>query len=705
MEAMSHQISGRLEQAEFLYREILQTQPGHAAANHCLGMLYVQLQRPAAGLPHLLASLEANLQNPDYWLGYLEALFANGQLDDATSALSLGRRHGLDGAAVEEFDRRLTARILPETPKKPRAPSGPPATSDRAARRRESRKAGKLERELLDMLTAGNFADARPAARRLTERFSDRGLGWKALGALQWADGRTDLALAAMETAVALLPQDPEALANLGALLTKLERAEEAEVHLKKALQIAPDLAMAYVPLGDAYQIQGRYAEAEAAFRRAVSLPYPRADWHEDMRHTSFLFMLSHNPAIDADTLFAEHCKFGKSLEGIAHSRRERLNTPDPGRRLNVGMVSGDLFNHPVATFIEPVLEAIGGKDCMELTAYYNHVTEDVVTDRLRRCFDHWRPIFALSDEQLERQIVDDGIDILIDLSGHTSRNRLRAFARKPAPVQLSWIGYPGTTGLAAMDYYLTDPQWLPPGQFDAQFTEKLIYLPATAPYQPPPASPPVNDLPALRTGMLTFGSFNRIGKVNASTVRLWSTLLLAVPTAKMLVAAIASGAQQSRLLALFTAHGIAPTRLMFRRLGNMEDYLAMHHEVDICLDTHPYNGGTTTTHALWMGVPTLSLGGKMPAGRQGAAILCMAGLDEFVAADAADFITKGRDWAGRLDELAKLRSEIRGRLQNSASRDPNLIPAAFERALRMAWHRWCIGLGAESFVVTASGL
>lgn len=696
---MSHQIAGRVELAEPLYREILGAEPRHAAANHCLGMLYVQMRQPSLGLPHLLASLETTPQNPDYWLGYLEALLSNGQLDEATTTLALGRQHGLESAAVDEFARRLKARILQENQEVRHAPSAPAPIPARAGRRRESRDAVNMERGLLGLLSSGNLVDAGPAARALTERFPDRGLGWKTLGALQWADGRPDLALTAMEKSVALLPQDAEALANFGALLTKLERVDAAEIYLKRALAIDPDLAIAHPPLGDVYQIQGRYEEAEAVFRRAISLPFARADWHEDMRQSSLLFVLTHSSTIDADTLFAEHRRVGTSFEEMARpSKQEHHNSRDPERRLKVGVVSGDLFTHPVATFVEPVLEKLNGHDCLQLTAYYNHVVEDETTGRLRRHFERWRPIFALSDAQLERQIIDDGIDILIDLSGHTSRNRLRAFARKPAPVQASWIGYPGTTGLSAMDYFLADPHFLPPGQFDRHFTEKLAYLPAQAPFQPCASAPPVNLLPALAAGCITFGSFNRLGKINAATIDIWSQLLRALPAAKMLLGGMTSETQRLKLIDRFAAQGIDRQRLTFHARCGMEAYLALHQHVDLCLDTYPYTGGTTSIHAVWMGVPTLTIAGSTPAARSGAAILGQVGLDGFTATDAADFVAKGLYWATHHPALAEVRAGLRARLQHSPSRQAGTVAAALAQALRHMWRRWCAGLPAESF-------
>jgi protein O-GlcNAc transferase len=366
-------------------------------------------------------------------------------------------------------------------------------------------------------------------------------------------------------------------------------------------------------------------------------------------------------------------------------------------------VVSGDLFTHPVATFIEPVLEAMDARDGLKLTAYYNHVVGDATTGRLRGCFERWRPIVALSDTQLEQQIIDDGIDILIDLSGHTSRNRLRAFARKPAPVQASWIGYPGTTGLMAMDYYLADKYWLPPGRFERQFAEKLVYLPANVPFRPHASAPAVNPLPALASGAVTFGSFNRLGKINAATIRAWSELLRAVPASALLVGGLPAESQRERLIEQFASHDIAPERLKLHPRGSMDAYLALHHHVDICLDTFPYTGGTTTNHALWMGVPTLTIAGQTPPAMQGAAAAGLVGLEGFIAIDDADFVAKGIQWTTRLPALAEVRAGLRERCSKSLPYHPEIIVAGLDRALRHMWKRWCAGLPPESFDSTGT--
>ena len=525
--AMNLQIGGALKLAEQIYRAILQAEPRHATANYCLGMLQVQLKRPVEGLSYLMAALEASPAVPDYWLGYLEALLSADRIEEARQTLALAREHGLAGNATEDFAGRLQVKLsqasaalvlcaasatcaAPPTDAGPAAPvhSAPDAGGvARIERRRAIRLAQREETTLLVALRAGNWPDAEARARTLIERFPDRGLGFKTLGALLSARGNFEDAVDAMKTSLTLLPEDAEAHANLGSTLIKLERYEEAESTLRQALQIDPKFALAYSDLADGYQAAGRYVEAEEILRRSLSLGPDPANPDGDLRHTSLLFLLSHNPALDGDALFAEHCRIGARLESRARAVRPRYaNVVDPDRTLRVGLVSADFCNHAVTSFIEPILARLTRCSGLELHAYYNNPSEDAVTQRLRGYMHHWNSVSALPDRQMARKVMDDRIDILLDLSGHTSLNRLRVFARKPAPIQISWMGYPGTTGLRAMDYYLADRHWLAPGQFDRHFTEKLVYLPAGAPFQPDPAAPPIAALPALHHGHLTFG-------------------------------------------------------------------------------------------------------------------------------------------------------------------------------------------------------
>jgi protein O-GlcNAc transferase len=288
----------------------------------------------------------------------------------------------------------------------------------------------------------------------------------------------------------------------------------------------------------------------------------------------------------------------------------------------------------------------------------------------------------------------------LIDLSGHTAKHRLLTFARKPAPVQASWIGYPGTTGLHAMDYYLSDRFMFPDVGFDSQLTEKIVKLPASVPFLPSKDAPPVNALPALSNGYMTFGSFNRSNKISRPVIALWAQLLRALPDSRMLLGAMSQDGQYQTLIDWFAQEGIVRERLDFHARSSMERYLGLHHQIDICLDTFPYNGGTTTFHALWMGVPTLTLAGQTIASRSGASILGHVNLEAFTAHDVADFKKKGLYWADHPGELSIIRTGLRERFTKSASGQPAVIAAGLERALRIMWQRWCAGLPAASFEV-----
>jgi len=516
-----------------------------------------------------------------------------------------------------------------------------------------------------------------------------------ALAAVLQAMQRPADAEASYRKALELDPGQADGYNGLGILLLEQDRWVDAEAAFRGAVAANPALGYLHINLGTALGAQGRQAEADASYRRGLEL---QPDLNTS--HSALLMSLTLGQTIGAEPLFAEHRRFGEKFETpLRASRRAHDRSRDPERPLQIGFVSGDLYNHAVASFLEPVLEHLAREASLVLHAYSTRrAAEDHVTQRLRGYVRHWHTVGALEAAELAEKIRADGIDILVDLSGHSADNRLMTFAHKPAPVQVSWMGYPGTTGLASMDYYLGDPFMLPPGRFDSQFTEKLVYLPANAPFQPSAVAPSVNDLPALRAGHMTFGSFNRLNKMSRDVVAVWSQLLRAVPTSRMVLGAMPQQGEYDALLSWFDAEGIELGRLAFHPRSIMQHYLALHHQVDVCLDTFPYNGGTTTLHALWMGVPTLTLAGGTMAGRVGAAVLGHVGLDEFVAHDAAAFAAQGAAWAKRLPELAHLRAGLRDRFARSAIGQPALIAAGLERALRTMWRRWCAGLPAESF-------
>jgi len=478
-------------------------------------------------------------------------------------------------------------------------------------------------------------------------------------------------------------------------------RLEETEASLRRALEIRTDYAEAHTGLGHVLEEMTRLTEAEASYRRALEVQPDFA-----LAHSSLLFCLSHDEAMDAPALLAEHRRFGERFEGPLRAGWPRHgNGRDPARCLQVGFVSGDLRDHAVASFVEPILAQLANRPGLSLHAYYNHATDGRVTPRLRAQVAHWHRVAGLTDAALATKIMADGIDILVDLSGHTGENRLLTFARKPAPVQASWIGYPGTTGLEAMDYYLADRHFLPPGEFDGQFTEKLVYLPGVVAFLPDDRAPPVNALPALARGYVTFGSFNRPSKLSRSVIGLWSQLLRALPGSRMLLGGMPREGEYAALLGWFAAEGIVRERLEFHGRCDVPTYLGLHQRVDLCLDTFPYTGGTTTNHALWMGVPTLTLAGGTAAGRQGAVLLAHVGLDDFVAGDAAGFVATGVRWARDPAALAVVRAGLRERYARSPMGRPEVIAAGLERALRRMWQRWCAGLPAATIDVTTGPL
>jgi protein O-GlcNAc transferase len=427
--------------------------------------------------------------------------------------------------------------------------------------------------------------------------------------------------------------------------------------------------------------------KAIASFRRALELNPDLAD-----AHSGLLFCLSHEISIKPEELFAEHLLFGDRFEaprrnGWPHHTNDR----NPERRLRIGFVSGDLRQHSVSFFVGPVLKHLAVAPSLSLHAYSTHPSDDTTTKQLRGYFEGWRNVVGLPDALLADKIQEDGIDILIDLSGHTLGNRLMTFAHKPAPVQCSWIGYLGTTGLHCIDYYLADRHFLPPGAFDRFFTEKIAYLPTVASFQPSGDALPVNPLPAIVNGHMTFGSFSRIGKLNREVVALWARLLRGLPGSKMLLGAMPNDSTNKCLTDWFAGEGVAADRLMFEAQCGLDDYLKLHHRVDICLDPFPFTGGTTTSHALWMGVPTLTIAGKTAPGRLGAAMLLHLGLGEFVADGPEEFVAGGLHWANDLEALSQVRNTMRERWRDSPVAQPAAIATALRDTLRAMWREWCL--------------
>lgn len=694
--------AGKFEQAQALYRAVLELQPGHAGAHFGLGWIELQAGQLSEAILHFSTAVENDPSEEHYWLGYLDALMEARQFVTARELLELGRRHGLQGAAVDAFERQLATSSEPTAQE-----------IDEAAA----------------LYAQGRLDAAANAARSLAERFPQHPFGWKLLGAVLYKKRAVVPALEAMRKSVTYGPEDSEALTNLGLVLKRANLHGEAESVLTRAISLRPDNAHAHNHLAGTLMELGRLPEAEdhATIARNLDPDYVDA-WHTlaliadrrgrsteaieafrrvlerepdnaDVR-TNLLFCMSHLEGVTAGELFEEHRMFGQRLEARVKASTSWENTPEPERRMNVGIVSGDLRHHAVSSFTEPLFERLAGRPGLALHAYYNFPVHDAVTARLRGHMTQWRDVTGLDDAALDALIRADGIDILIDLSGHTSHNRLTLFARKPAPVQASWIGYPGTTGMTAMDYYITDRFLLPPGKFDHLFTENLALLPMTIAFAPSVEAPGIADLPAPTNGYLTFGSFNRISKIKREVVGLWARLLRALPDAQLVVGGMPQGGGHEQLETWLREEGIDPGRTRFHPIVGMRDYLPMYNEIDICLDTFPYSGGTTTMYALYMGVPTLTLAGDTMPSRQTACLLEANGLHRFIAHDAEDFMAKGIAASQDLSTLAALRSSLRDNSPLWSGDAVSRLADSVELALRMMWRRWCAGLPAAPIEV-----
>lgn len=534
--------------------------------------------------------------------------------------------------------------------------------------------------------------------------------------------GDQKAAQAEYERALALKPDFVDAEVALGALLDDLREYELACSHYRRALSIRPNFVQAHCNLGKSLRDLGRFVDAVACFEHALTLdPYYAdafvnlgtvlGDLGEQKRaiecyrqalarspgnlaaRSNLLFILNYEGAHAGISAIEEAERFGS----IAAQKAVRYTQWNTSTRLNrclrIGFVSGDFRSHPVSYFLEGVLAALA-KSCagrLEFVAYNNHGFEDDVTHRLKTLFHLWRTCTGLADAEMAARIHDDAIDVLIDLSGHTASNRLPVFAFKPAPVQVSWLGYFATTGLHAIDYLIADP-WTLLASEEKSFVERIWRLPDTRLcFTPPPFDIPVSDLPAKDCGTITFGCFNNSAKITDSVIAVWAQVLREVPNSRLLLKSPQLKEEHIRvgIQGRFAKHHIGGSRLLFEGLSPRNEYLAAYNKVDIALDPFPYTGGTTTAEALWMGVPVLTLAGQSFLARQGVGILTNADLTEWIAESEEDYVQKARSHAADLQKLGALRSTLRVRVLASPLFDAARFAKNFEVALFDMWQTW----------------
>lgn len=532
------------------------------------------------------------------------------------------------------------------------------------------------------------------------------------LGRVLYRQKKIAAALAVLEQAVELAPANADAHYLLGRALTdnrefaaaaealrrvvELEPAwgpgplaladaldgmgdvDAAEDNYQRALELAPTLATAAYNYGNLLNRVGRIDEGIACYRRALAInPEFRGPY------TNMLFALTRSDTAAPEEIFRAHEDWARRYaEPLTAAAEPCPARPRTHAKVKVGYVSPDFRDHPVSYFLQPVLES-HDRATFEICCYSDVPVPDAYTARLRGFAQVWRDTHTLSDEALARLVREDRVDILVDLAGHTRGDRLLAFARRAAPIQVTWMGYPNTTGLSAMDYRLSDPYADPPGMTEHLHSERLVRLPEIyMPFAEPADALPIGPLPALARGHVTFGSFNIAAKLTPSMLRLWARVLRALPAARLMVLDLPAGRSRQRIKHMLAEEGVAPGQLDLRGRLSYREYWAAYNEVDIALDTHPCSGTTTTAHALWMGLPPVTLPGATHASRVATTMLTNAGLAEFVARSEEDYVAIAVSLAQNLPRLQALRAGLRDSMRAS----PNMDGARFTRFLEAAY-------------------
>lgn len=508
-------------------------------------------------------------------------------------------------------------------------------------------------------------------------------LGQALLGQQRWAE-----AAASLSEALQRNPAQPEIWNACGCAHQELGQPGPALRCFERAVALAPDHAPALHNGGRALRDLGRAPEAIGWLRRARDLARDNPDVF-----SNYLFTLNLDATLDRAEICREHQAYDRTFGSGLHGRPvQAARDPDPGRKLRIGYFSPDLRRHAVSYFVEPVL-AHHDRRQFEVFCYHLHPARDEISEALQALSDRWVDAAGLEDADLASRIAADGIDILVDLAGHTSGNRLPVLARKPAPVQVTWLGYLNTTGLAAVDYRITDAQSDPPGT-EAFHTERLARLPhAQWCFQRPASAAPVSPLPAIGQGRICFGSMNKSSKLSREVLELWAETLARVPGSVLLFAGVAED-QREIICGVFAQRGIAAERLEFTERLALEEFRRLHDRVDIAFDAHPYSGATTTFDSLWMGVPTLTLAGAAPISRSTSSILATLGLEDWVARSPPEFVSIAAAKAADVAGLSRLRTGLRLRLQNSILMDGARFTRELEAQYRAMWRAHCAGQG-----------
>ena len=761
---LAHLDAGRIDSAERLFHDVLKSEPNNPQANHALGTLAVRQGKPQSALSFLTAALKADPQLGQHWLSFAEALLLTGAIGDARAVLDSAAARGFSNPEWATLKTQIDcAALYQQALDHHRAERFPEAEKLYTAILSADPGHVDSLHMMGQIAFLTNRVDVSiQLIGEAIRRKGDAAAFHCSLGNVLAESGQTGEAMQSYERALALQPVFPEAQTgvgnvhrmrgdlddafrhysaviaagvnaanahnNLSALLFDLGRLDEAIVHGTEALRQNPDLAEAHSNLGNALRESGRLDEALREYQAALRIKpgYVGAlsnmagalktrgnitEAIENYRaaidldpgfvhaHNNLIMLLGYSAEVPPETLVDQARLFNDKVAAPLLRSRAFANLPDPDLRLRVGYVSGDFRNHAVNYFFEPLLQH-HQKDDYEFFAYANMNAGDEVTARLKPGFDHWRDIRALSDDAAADLIEADGIDILVDMSGHTAGNRLLIFARKPAPIQATWLGFTTTTGVKAIDYRITDRYADPPGMTEHLNTETLWRLPAIfCCYQPRAGiAEPIDHPPRDDNGFTTFGCFNNFTKVTDGTLRCWAEILNRVSDARLLLEIVGIDGEEFRreTEVRLVRLGLPLDRVTLEPRKRSNQYV-LYNKIDIALDPFPYNGGTTTMDALWMGVPVVALAGKYFGARLGVTTLNSVGLPELIAENEAAYVELAIELATDLSKLRTVRHNLRQKMSGSRAMDYAAFARDMEAAYRGMWQAWCANHSAAT--------
>jgi predicted O-linked N-acetylglucosamine transferase (SPINDLY family) len=737
--------AGDLTQAEQLCRQVLQAEPRHPGAAHLLGLIALQVGQHQKAIEFISTAIRLDGSQPQYHAhlgdahrhaGQLETsakcyqravalaphfaeahdslgtvLQALGNATDAEAAYrnairirpefaaahhNLGVALRAQGRAREAMDSYRTAITLQPTLAESHSELGSLLHEQRefSAAAAAYQEALRLRPDFVEALTNFGFLaqtqmqldQAISLFSRVVQLTPDSAVAHFNLANVYMFKRMHQQAIAGYQHTLRLQPTHPGAYHNLAVLFNELRQPDRAVEACEKGLALDPKSASLCENLAFALHTQGRGEEAIGWYRKSIEFEPERS-----IGYGILLYSLNFIPGIAPAAAFAEHLAWAKRhAEPLTGLAPPHANDRTPDRRLRVGYVSAHFCRHAVNYFTEPLICA-HDHTAVEVFCYSDVVVPDDVTARLKNAVDVWRDTGAVSDDRLAHMVREDRIDILVDLAGHIGGNRLLVFARKPAPIQVTYIGYQNTTGMSAMDYRLTDERADPPDMTDEFYTEQLVRLPKSFfCYQPSEESPPVTPSPARASGRVTFGYFNNFTKVTPQVMEAWFAILKQVQNSQLLVLAAGGGYVEHRLRELARQNGIDAQRITLCDPQPQAGYMRLIQRADVALDPFPFNGHTTTCDSIWMGVPVVMLEGDTYASRFGGSVLVNVGLEDLIARSVDEYVSIAVDLAGDLDRLTRLREELRPRMAASALLDFAGFARNVEAAYRQMWRTWC---------------